>query len=140
MIPVFVDTSVLLHATGGPHPLRAPAQELLRRATHDLVLHIGAETVQEFVFHKARFQDRAAAAELGEWLLQACVVHPFDDVVARRGLELVTQTRSLGGRDAFLAATALGAGFSSIVVHDGRFQPPPGLAPLTAEQFLATLP
>ncbi|MEL4359046.1 MULTISPECIES: type II toxin-antitoxin system VapC family toxin [unclassified Luteococcus] len=139
MISVFVDTSVLLHAVGGSHPRRDAARELLGRVERDLAIHVGAETIQEFLFHRLRVGDATKAVEQARWLLNVVVVHPFDVDVARAAVDLVAAA-GVGGRDAVLAATAREAGFDVVVTHDSRFVAPPGLRTLGAADYLASLP
>jgi predicted nucleic acid-binding protein len=55
-----------------------------------------------------------------------CVLHPFDEVVLARALDLVMNS-VLGGRDAVHAATALSLGFDHIVSADRDFDAAPGL-------------
>lgn len=135
MIHAFLDTSVLLHAFGGEHPQRNAARDLVARAAEDITIHVGAETVQEFLFHKLHSPDRGSAVPLTRWLLDLVVVHPFDVDVAREMLNLV-ESAGLGGRDAVLAATARMNGFAELITHDTRFVVPRGLTTLTARQFL----
>lgn len=139
MISAFVDTSVLLHAVGGAHPRRQAARDLLGRVERDLAIHVGAETIQEFLFHRLRMGSAATAVEQTRYLMNIVVVHPFDADVARAAVDLVA-VAGVGGRDAVLAATALGAGFDAVVTHDARFAAPAGLRCLGAAEFLAGLP
>lgn len=136
MKSAFVDTSVLLHAVGGAHPQRDAARALLAHGAGDLTIHVGAETIREFLFHRLRIGQRGSAVQLTGWLLDLVVVHAFDAEVARGALDLV-RAGGVGGRDAVLAATALSAGFDTLVTHDKRFVTAPGLRLLTAEQYLA---
>lgn len=136
MTSVFVDTSVLLHAVGGAHPRRDDAQKLLSLVEHDLRIHVGAETIQEFLFHRLRKGERAKAVAQTRWLLNVVTVHPFDGDVARSAIDLV-EASGVGGRDAVLAATALGAGFDALVTHDASFVAPAKLRLMSAAECLA---
>lgn len=135
MINAFVDTSVLLHATGGEHPAKETSLRFLRLAEDQLVINIGAETIQEFVFHKLRTTTRKKAADYGYWLTNLAIIHSFDADVAALAIELIAQNE-VGGRDAVLAATALNAGFSQIVTTDKKFVPVPGLRPISPADWL----
>lgn len=53
----------------------------------------------------------------------------MDDDVIDRALDLVATTPARG-RDAFIAATALEAGFDRVVTTDARFVAVPGLEPV----------
>lgn len=135
MRSAFVDTSVLLHAVGGEHPRRAEARDLLALADRRLTLHVAAETSQEFLFHRLRVGARRDAVQLSRWLLDVVVLHPFDATIARRYLDIVAQTEA-GGRDAVIAATALEAGFDTLITHDARFVAPEELRLITAAEYL----
>ena len=124
---VFIDTTILAHAFGGPSPERIAAQDIIMRAADDtLVLHASVEAVQEFLFHRIRRSDRGAAAEAARAVMGLCILHDFDSDILDRAIDLVTSTR-LGGRDAVHVATALQHGFDSIVSSDRDFDDVPGL-------------
>lgn len=136
---LFLDSSVPLHALGGDHPARAPARALLERAMQGGVrLHMSAESVQEFLFHRMRRTHRFAAIDQTHLLRSLAVTHAMDDEVIERALRLVSSTE-IRGRDAFIAATALIAGFDTVVTTDTRFVAVPGLRPLSPAEALAQL-
>ena len=115
----FVDTSVFVVAAGGPDARRQECRDFLADAT-TLPLHASAEAVQEYVFHRFRRVDRTKAVAEARRLAAGLVLHDFDSDVLRDALELMART-PLGGRDAVHAATALRAGFESIVSLDVDF-------------------
>ena len=124
---VFIDTTVLAHAFGGPSPERTVSQDIVRRAAADtLVLHASVAAVQEFLFHRLRRSDRGPATQAARAVMGLCVLHDFDGAVLDRAVDLVSSTR-LGGRDAVHVATALQHGFDSIVSSDRDFDDVPGL-------------
>lgn len=122
---VFVDTSILLLAAGtsADQPACAAALRGWREASTEV--HIAAEIVQEFAFHRRRVGDVARAIRETRALLAASVVHPLDEKVLERGLDLMGA--GLRGRDAMIAATALLAGFTELVSADSDFDGVPGL-------------
>jgi predicted nucleic acid-binding protein len=125
--PVFIDTTVLAHAFGGPSPQRAASRDIVRRAAEaELVLHASVEAVQEFLFHRILRSDRRAASEAARAVMGLCILHDFDSVILERAIDLVSSTW-LGGRDAVHVATALEHGFESIVSSDRDFDDVPGL-------------
>ncbi|GAA1769709.1 type II toxin-antitoxin system VapC family toxin [Nostocoides vanveenii] len=127
---LFLDTPVFLYALGKAAPAKAAAQTLLRDASvGQLRLHTGAECVQEVIFHRLRSGSRNLAVNQVHAIRELCVVHPMDDAVLDRGLELIEEAGARG-RDAFIAATALLAGFDHIVTTDTRFVDVPGLRPV----------
>lgn len=122
-----LDSAVLLYAVGEPHPHQAACRALLEAAGRgDVELHVSAEAVQEFLFHRMRRVTRAEAVAQARDVLELCVVHPFEVVVVERALEVV-ESSPLRGRDAVHAATALVHGFDAIVSPDNDFDEAPGL-------------
>ena len=124
---VFVDTPVFLTAIGQPVASTPACRALIERAVRgELRLHTAAECIQEVTFHRMRVTRRERAIQDGMDVYDLCVVYAMDDVVIERALSLlqVTQAR---GRDAFIAATALIAGFDTLVTTDRRFVDIPGL-------------
>lgn len=122
----FLDTSVFLTALG-EHPDTSACRALLRRAANGhLSIHTAAECLQEVVFHRMRVGPRAPAVAHLRAIRDLCVVHPMDDLVLDRATDLWASTQARG-RDAFIAATALLAGFDAVVTTDDRFVEVPGL-------------
>ncbi|GAA4391289.1 hypothetical protein GCM10023153_09020 [Ornithinibacter aureus] len=122
----FLDTSVFLTALG-EHPNTSACRALLRRAANGhLSIHTAAECLQEVVFHRMRVGPRAPAVAHLRAIRDLCVVHPMDDLVLDRATDLLASTQARG-RDAFIAATALLAGFDAVVTTDDRFVEVPGL-------------
>lgn len=127
MRDLFVDTPVLLHAVGGEHPYRPDCRAIVTGAgAGDYLLHISAETVQEFLFHRLRVGAAAEAVAAVRAIRGLCAVHPLDEATLDRGIEQVEE-HGMRGRDAFIAGTALQAGFAEIVTTDRGFIASPGL-------------
>lgn len=124
----FVDSSVLLLASGAAHPGRDGAVKFLEDAgRRGETIHVSVEAVQEVAFHRLRRGvSRRTALDEAERLMTSAVLHPFDEDVMARALLLMRATR-LRGRDAVHAATALLAGFTEIVSSDQDFDSVPGL-------------
>jgi len=137
---LFVDSSVLLHALGGPSPAREACVALVAAAGEArCTLHVSVEAVQEVVFHRMRRVPVSRAVEAGRRLSETAVVHPFDLDILRRSLLLV-ETCRIRGRDAVHAATAMAHGFDAVVTLDRDFEAVPGLGvvrPQDAVQRLA---
>mgnify|MGYP003441720399 FL=1 len=122
----FLDTPVFLTALG-EHPNTSACRALLRRAANGhLSIHTAAECLQEVVFHRMRVGPRAPAVAHLRAIRDLCVVHPMDDLVLDRATDLLASTQARG-RDAFIAATALLAGFDAVVTTHDRFVEVPGL-------------
>lgn len=126
---IVLDTTVLVYAKGGDHPLREPCRDLIRHVA-DGVLEAttSAEVIQEFVHVRARRRDRGDAASLGRdyaELLSPLV--PITRKELERGLGLFEQISTLGAFDAVLAAAAAAADASALVSADAAFAEVPGL-------------
>jgi predicted nucleic acid-binding protein len=135
---LFVDTATLLYATGGNHPLRQPCRALLVSAAAGAVgLHISTEAVQEYLFHRMRRVDRTAAVAQAIEVMGLCKLHPFDEAVVRRMIDVVA-TSEIRGRDAVHVATAQVAGFAAIVSPDTDLDRAPGLRRLSPREALTT--
>lgn len=127
----FADTSVMVMAAGVEHPDREPCRAFLSRvAASDQRLHVSVEAIQEFVFHRMRRVARPAAVSEAHALAGSSVLHPFGIEVLDRALVLIADS-GVRGRDAVHAATALGAGFDTIVSLDADFDQVPGLRRLS---------
>ena len=123
---VFLDTSVFLTSLGD-HPNTSECRAMLQRAAAgELHLHTAAECLQEIVFHRMRVGAREPAVAHLRAIRDLCTVHPMDDLVIDRATDLLSTTQARG-RDAFIAATALLAGFDAVVTTDDRFVEVPGL-------------
>ena len=122
---VFVDTSVLLLAAGQSPDRASCAAALKGWWAESVEVHVAAETVQEFAFHRRRMTDARQAVTETRSLVAASIVHPLDGEVLARGLDLMEV--GLRGRDAMIAASALVAGFAEIVSADSDFDVVPGL-------------
>jgi hypothetical protein len=67
-------------------------------------------------------------------MARSLVLHPFDDPVVAKMLDLMDDSR-LRGRDAVHAATAVLAGFTTIVSADRDFDGVPGLRRLDPSEL-----
>jgi uncharacterized protein len=120
---IVVDTTVLVYAKGGDHPLRDPCLALMTAVADDrLEATTSPEVIQEFVHVRARRRDRRDAASLGRAYAELfSPLMTITDNALRRGLSLFEQVEQLGAFDAVLAAGAAGAGASAIVSADAAF-------------------
>ena len=117
----FVDTAVFAYALGDRHDQRAAAQRVVEEAaTGRIVLHASMEMVQELLHHRMRRGERTAALRQARSVAGLCILHPFDQPVLDRALELVA-TSPIRGRDAIHAATALLHGIPRLLSPDADF-------------------
>jgi uncharacterized protein len=103
---IVLDTTVLVYAVGGDHPLQRPAARLLEKVgAGDLTATTTVEVLQEFTHVRARRRGRADAATLTRQLsilLTPLLTVTVDDL--RGGLDLFEHHEPLGSFDAVLAA------------------------------------
>jgi predicted nucleic acid-binding protein len=120
---IVVDTTVLVYAAGGEHPLKAPCRALIEAVTEGRVeATTTVEVIQEFVHVRARRRDRRDAAERGRelaWLFRPLIV-PGEAELAL-GLELFERHQEIGAFAAVLAAAAKLAGADALVSADRAF-------------------
>ncbi|USQ75567.1 type II toxin-antitoxin system VapC family toxin [Ornithinimicrobium cryptoxanthini] len=136
MSTVFVDTSVLLLAQGGPHPLREGCRLFLSRCQAQSVeIHVSVAALQEFTSHRLRARPRRQVLHEAALLRRGLVLHPFDEQVLDAMLTLL-EGSDLGGRDAVHAATATVAGFDHLVTTDRDFTGVPGLTSVDPAEWL----
>jgi len=106
---IILDTTVLVYAVGGDHPLSAPARAVITEVQGGRVrAHTTPEVIQEFAHVRARRRSREDAAALADAF--ATVLAPLQVVTAQHlsaGLELWRTHRQLGAFDSVLAAVAV---------------------------------
>jgi len=126
---IVLDTTVLVYAKGGDHPLRQPCMALLEAVAAGLIeATTTPEVIHEFVHVRARRRSRGDAADLGHAfaeLLSPLLI--IDERHLTAGLELFRRLTSLGAFDAVLAATAIDSEAQAIVSADRTFSRVPGL-------------
>lgn len=119
---IVVDTTILVYALGGDHPLAEPCRELVRLVTTgEIRATTTPEVIQELAHVRARRRDRAdavrVARDFAALFSPLLVVHPED---LDAGLELFART-PLGAFDAVLAATARRSGCQLLLSADRAF-------------------
>ena len=126
---IVLDTTVLVYAVGGEHPLREPSRALIEAIADDQIeATTTVEVIQEFVHIRARRRGRSDAAERGRELLPLLspLVAPGEAELAV-ALQLFTGHEGLGVFDAVLAATAMASGAEGLVSADRAFADVRGL-------------
>lgn len=126
---IIVDTTVLVYAVGGDHPLATSCQELVRRVGDDrLRASTTAEVLQEFAHVRARRRGRSDAVDLTRryhTLFAPLVAVESADLDA--GLDVLLQHEGVGSFDAVLAAVARRRGATALVTADRAFASVPTL-------------
>jgi predicted nucleic acid-binding protein len=105
---IVLDTTILVYAVGGEHPLQAPCRGVVALARDDVVrATTTVEVLQEFTHVRAKRRPRQeAAARAREFAtgLGPLLLPELDDLI--EGLELFEQSDQLGAFDAVLAAAS----------------------------------
>jgi predicted nucleic acid-binding protein len=122
-VTLFIDTAVFMYAGGAEHPLRAPAQRVLRAVADgrmDAVTSV--EVIQEIVHRLMAIRRPALAVSMARDAMDLFApVLPVTHFVMRRVPDLVAQFPGLAARDLVHAATCLHEGLTQIVSPDGGF-------------------
>jgi predicted nucleic acid-binding protein len=122
-VTVFVDTSVLMYAAGGEHPLRDPCRRIINAiGDRSLDATTSTEVIQE-ILHRAiairRTDEGIALAERAMDLFAP--VLPITHALMRRVPDIVARYPSLDARDAVHVATCIHEGIAEIVSADRGF-------------------
>ena len=126
---IVLDTTVLIYAVGGEHPLREPSRGLIEAIADDRIeATTTVEVIQEFVHVRSRRRGRTDAAERGRELLRLLgpLVAPGEAELAV-ALQLFAEHERLGMFDAVLAAMAMATGAEGLVSADRAFADVRGL-------------
>lgn len=129
---IVLDTTVLVYAVGGDHPLRRPCRDVIEAMRDgNVVATTTVEVLQEFAHVRSRRRSRSDAAALTNDF--ATLLSPLlrpDVADVRLGLTLFEELDELGAFDAVLAGAALRAGASAVVSADRAFATVPDLTHL----------
>jgi uncharacterized protein len=121
---IVIDTTVLVYAVGGDHPLRQPCRELVG-ALRDGQLRATTtpEVIQEFAHVRGRRRPRDDAAALArDFAILLAPLMPVDDEDLAAGLSLFAEAGELGAFDAVLAAASRRRGARALVSADRAFE------------------
>ena len=106
---IVFDTTILVHAVGADHPLRATSRRLVAAVGEgNLAATTTVEVIQEFAHVRARRRGRADARRLAASyadLLAPLASPDADDL--DRGLQLFARNEHLGAFDAVITALVL---------------------------------
>ncbi len=119
---ILLDTTVLVYAVGSEHPLRAPAQWLLRaHGSRDIEATTTVEVLQEFLRVRSRRRPRSDAASLVRDFVDAFDVIRTSPADLVAGADLYSRQGGLGAFDAVLAAVAMGIRANALISADRAF-------------------
>lgn len=126
---VFIDTAVIMYASGGEHRLKQPCAAVLRQiAVGNLSAVISAEVIQEIAHRFMHVRRPRKAAELASYALDLFApVTPIGQTVVARLPGLISRHPTLQARDLLHLATCLEEGIEAIVTPDLDFDRIPEL-------------
>jgi predicted nucleic acid-binding protein len=137
---IVLDTTVLVYAKGGAHPLREACRALMEAIVERaIVATTTPEVIQEFAHVRSRRTGRAVATVEARDLIGALSPLLTVDVDSLSvGLRVYEVTPGLGSFDAVLAAAAIGLSADALVSADRAFAKVTGLTHLdpAAPDFL----
>ena len=137
---IVLDTTVLVYAKGGTHPLRQPCRALMEAvALKAIEATTTPEVIQEFTHVRARRTGRAVAAGEARDLVGALSpLLTIDAVDVTLGLRIYEETPAIGSFDAILCAAAIALSADALVSADRGFAAVRGLRHLdpAARDFL----
>ncbi len=117
---VFVDTSILIYAAGGEHPLRDPCQRIVDAISDRSVDAVTSAEVIHEILHRAVAMRRAdAGIQLANQAMDLFApVLPITHALMRRVPDLVARYPAIDARDAVHVATCIHEGIGEIVSAD----------------------
>ena len=120
---VFVDSAVIMYASGLEHPLRGPCEALLKRvADGELDAATSVEVIQEIVHRFSAIRRPAVGAAMARGALDMFApVLPVTHATMRRVPDLMEHHPTLSARDLVHVATCLEEGITEIITPDRGF-------------------
>ena len=136
---VFVDTSVLMYAAGGEHPLREPCRTIvdgIGRRSISAVTSI--EVVQEILHRYLSIGRAAGGIALAEQTMDLFApVLPITHALMRRVPEIAQRYPGLSARDLIHVATCIHEGITEILSTDRGFDAVQEVRRIPPEEFAA---
>jgi predicted nucleic acid-binding protein len=136
---VFVDTSVLMYAAGGEHPLREPCRTIvdgIGRRSISAVTSI--EVVQEILHRYLSIGRAAGGIALAEETMDLFApVLPITHALMRRVPEIARRYPALSARDLIHVATCIHEGITEILSTDRGFDAVQEVRRIPPEEFAA---
>ncbi|MBA2506282.1 MAG: type II toxin-antitoxin system VapC family toxin [Thermoleophilaceae bacterium] len=135
---IVLDTTVLMYAKGGTHPLRDPCREIVAAVGDGRIeATTTPEVIQEFAHVWTRRRNRAEAATLGMSYGQLLSpLLPVTGETLAQGLTLFGEAERLDAFDCVLAATAIASAATALVSADRAFADVAGIEHLLPDEVL----
>ncbi len=123
MVTAFIDTAVIMYASGGPHPLREPSRRVLSRIGNgELDGVISVEVIQELLHRFITTRQSEVGVEMAKEALDFFApVLPITHALMRRLPDLTVRYPSLEARDLVHVATCIHEGITDIISPDRGF-------------------
>jgi hypothetical protein len=138
-VTVFIDTAVIMYASGGQHPLRDPCRRIIEQIGDGQLDAVTSAEVVEEIVHRflAIKQPEVAEAVARRTMDTFAPVIPMTHALMRRVPELVRRYPSLSARDVIHVATCIQEGIGEIVTPDRGFDLVREIRRLAPEDFAA---
>jgi len=119
----FIDANVLMYSMGGPHPLRSPCKEILRKIKEGRVKAVtNTEALQEILYRFFSIKKYSLAEVVYTSMVEFCEkVLPVTLKDTDLALELLKKSPGITSRDAIHAATMINNGIKDIYSTDSHF-------------------
>jgi predicted nucleic acid-binding protein len=136
---VFVDTSVLMYAAGGDHPLRGPCRAIVDGIGRRSITAVTSIEVVHEILHRYLSIGRAAGgiALAEETMDLFAPVMPITHALMRRVPELARRYPALSARDLIHVATCIHEGITDIISTDRGFDAVPEVRRIPPQEFAA---
>jgi predicted nucleic acid-binding protein len=138
MSRLFIDTNVPMYAAGVQHPLKEPAQRVIRAiAAGALNAVTDAEVLQEILYRYLHIQQREKAFQISDNFYRIMRGHilPIEDVDVLHARELAGRYAALSPRDLIHLAVMERHQISDIVTTDENFDGIVGIRRTSPDQF-----
>jgi predicted nucleic acid-binding protein len=136
---VFVDTSVLMYAAGGEHPLREPCRTIVDGIGKRSISAVTSIEVVQEILHRYLSIGRAAGgiALAEETMDLFAPVLPITHALMRRVPEIAQRYPGLSARDLIHVATCIHEGITEILSTDRGFDGVQEVRRIPPEDFAA---
>jgi uncharacterized protein len=140
-VTFFIDTSIVMYAVSGDHPLRQPCVRILDRVSSGAVdAVVSAEVIQEIVHRYLSVRQPDTAIRVAKLAMDMFApVLPITHAIVRRLPELAARYPSLQARDLVHVATCIHEGITEIVSPDTGFDGVAEVRRLDPVEYAATL-
>jgi len=123
MRPIFVDTNILIYASGDTHPYKNPSKRVLEKiARNQLKAVTSCEVLQEILYHYCVIKDLLRGFALFDDCIKIIsVILPITKQDILKAREILQEYPSAEARDAIHAAVMLNRGINTILSYDRHF-------------------